>query len=393
MKRTPSVGSLHASRLTKYAICATDHVVRHNQHLAASRFPHYSLGMTASVNQMRAALLHGPREVRVENIPVPSLEDGQVRLRSRSVGICGSDLHHFREGSTGDETNEDPFVLGHELSGEVTTESADRLGLAPGTVVAIDPAYPCGECEWCERAYHNLCPNVRFKGVAEHPGGLAEFINVHPEQVIPVPDDFGPDEAALLEPLGVAIHAVDLADIELMDTVAVLGAGPIGLLVAQVAQVAGAEKCVVVDPLPYRTVVAEQLGADRTAESHEEILEWTDGRGADVVIEATNAPQGFPHAIEGVRIGGTIILVGIPAGNEYTLTASTARRKGLTIKFCRRMGEVYSRAIELVAQNRVKLDPLVTHRFSLEQTPEALRLQSNCEDGVIKAMVQQPSSQ
>lgn len=347
--------------------------------------------MNSFPDRMRAVLLHGPEDVRVEEIPVPPLEDGQVRLRSRSVGICGSDLHHFREGSTGGEENEDPFVLGHELSGEVTAESAGRLGLSPGTVVAIDPADPCGECEWCERGHHNLCPNVRFKGVAEHPGGLAEYIDVSPEQVIPVPEDLGPDDAALLEPLGVAIHAVDLAAIDVMDTVAVLGAGPIGLLIAQVAQVAGAGECVVIDPLRYRTEAAERFGADRTAEHHRAVADWTDGRGVDVVIEATNAPEGVEHAVESVRIGGTIVLVGIPEGNQYELTASTARRKGVTIKFCRRMGDVYSRAIELATTRRVELDPLVTHRFPLEETPEALRVQSRYEDGVIKAVVRQPS--
>ncbi|MFB6247600.1 MAG: zinc-binding dehydrogenase [Salinibacter sp.] len=338
-------------------------------------------------DRMRAACLHGPGDVRVRKIPTPPLGDGQVRLRSRSVGICGSDLHHFREGSTGDEAHGRPFVLGHELAGEVTAASADRLGLAPGTVVAIDPAHPCGACEWCERGHHNLCPHVQFKGVAGHPGGLAEYIDVHPEQVVPVPDDMGPDAAALLEPLGVALHAVDLADVELMDTVAVLGAGPIGLLVAQVAPVAGAGRCAVVDPLAYRTEVAERVGADRTARRHDAIAGWTDGRGADVVIEATNAPEGVEHAVESVRIGGTVVLVGIPAGNAYELTASTARRKGLTVKFCRRMGEVYARAIQLVTEDRVALGPLVTHRFSLEETPEGLALQSRYDDGVIKAMV------
>lgn len=349
--------------------------------------------MDAFSDRMRAALLHGARDVRVEDVLVPPLENGQVRLRSRSVGICGSDLHHFREGRTGGEANEDPFVLGHELSGEVTAESADQLGLAPGTVVAIDPADPCGECEWCERGHHNLCPNVRFKGVAEHPGGLAEYINVTPEQVIPVPDEIGPVAAALLEPLGVAIHAVDLAEIDVMDTVAVLGAGPIGLLVAQVAQVAGAGECVVIDPLTYRTEAAEGLGADRTAEHHDAIADWTDGRGADVVIEATNAPEGFEHAVESVRIGGTIVLVGIPEGNEYDLTAAPARRKGVTVKWCRRMGDVYQRAIQLVVNDRVALDPLVTHRFSLEETPKALALQSWYEDGIIKAVVHQNSGE
>ncbi len=342
---------------------------------------------------MRAVRLYGPGDVRVESIPRPPMDESeQVRLRMRSVGICGSDLHHFREGSTGDEENAEPFVLGHEISAEVPPESADRLDLEAGTVVAVDPADPCGECEWCDRGHRNLCPNVDFKGVVGHQGGLAEFITVHPHQVVPVPDEFGPDTAALLEPLGIAIHALDLAELRPMDTVAVLGAGPIGLLCAQVAQAVGAGTCYVVDPLDYRTEVAADLGADAVAPSHTAIDEWTDGRGVDVAIEATNAPEGFEHAVESVRIGGKVVLVGIPEGNEHTFTASTARRKGVTVKWSRRMGHVYPRAIRMVQDGRVAVDPLVTHRFSLEEGPEALALQSRYEDDIIKAVVYQEAA-
>ena len=345
--------------------------------------------IAVSTDTMRAVRLHGPEDVRVESIPRPALTDEQVPVRMRSVGLCGSDLHHYREGSTGGEAHVEPFILGHEMSAEVTAESADQLGLAPGTLVAVDPAHPCGACEWCQRGHHNLCPNVDFKGAVGHPGGLAETINVHPHQAIPVPDEIGPDAVALLEPLGVAVQAVDLADLDVMDTVAVLGAGPIGLLIAQVAQAGGAGRCFVVDPLAYRTAVAERLGADRTAARHSAIEAWTDGRGADVVIEATNAPEGFEHAVESVRIGGDIVLVGIPEGDAYTLTAAPARRKGATIKFCRRMGEVYARAIQLATAGRVDLAPIATHRVSLEDTPAALALQSRYDDDVIKVVVTQ----
>ncbi len=341
---------------------------------------------------MRAARFHCPGDIRVEHIERPHTEGDRVRLRMRSVGICGSDLHHYREGSTGDATDADPFVLGHEISAEVTEESADALRMAPGTVVAVDPAHPCGRCEWCARGHRNLCPNVQFMGVAGHPGGLAELVSVHPDEVIPVPDSFGPDRAALLEPLGVAIHGADLAKIRPMETVAVLGGGPIGLLLAQVAQAAGAGACYVIDPLPYRTEVAMRLGADCAADHPAALEEWTDGRGADVVLEATNRPEGFEHAIESVRIGGRVVLVGIPAGNEYGLTASTARRKGVTVKWCRRMGDVYPRAIQMVTRGRVDLDPLVTHRFPLEDAPNALALQARYDDEVIKAVVYQESA-
>ena len=347
---------------------------------------------SAPSDTMRAVRLHGPGDVRVESIPRPTPADGQVPLRMRSVGLCGSDLHHYREGTTGGEVHSEPFVLGHEISAEVPDESADQLGLEPGGLVAVNPAHPCGECEWCARGHPNLCPHVEFKGVVGDPGGLAERLTAHPHQVVPVPDDMGPDAAALLEPLGVAIHAVDLAEIQVMDTVAVLGAGPIGLLIAQVVQAAGAEACYVVDPLEYRTALAADLGADAVATDRSALDDWTDGRGVDVVLEATNDPVGMEDALDGVRIGGDVVLVGIPEGNEYTLTASTARRKGATVKWSRRMGHVYPRAIRMVKTGRVAVDPLVTHRFSLSEAPQALALQSRYDDGIVKAAVCQDAA-
>ena len=343
---------------------------------------------------MQAVRLHGPGDVRVETVdaPPPTTRDGQVRLRMRSVGICGSDLHHYREGSTGGNAPDRPLVLGHEIAAEVPPESADALGLAAGTLVAVDPAHPCGTCEWCERGHPNLCPHVEFKGVEAHRGGLAEYLTAHPDEIIPVPASVDADTTALLEPLGVAIHALDLAELRPMDTVAVLGAGPIGLLLLQVAQAAGAGACYVVDPLPDRTEAAAELGADAVATDRAAIAEWTDGRGVDLVLEATNDPAGIEHALDSVRIGGDVVLVGIPEGNEQTLTAATARRKGVTVKWARRMGHVYDRAIQMVASGRVAVKPLVTHRFPLADAPEALALQSRYDDAIIKAAVFQDAA-
>jgi L-iditol 2-dehydrogenase len=342
---------------------------------------------------MQAVRLHGPGDVRVESVEAPPpAANGQVRLRMRGVGICGSDLHHYREGSTGGNAPDSPLVLGHEIAAEVPPESADALGLEAGTLVAVDPAHPCGTCEWCGRGHPNLCPHVEFKGVEAHRGGLSEYLMAHPDEIIPVPASFDADTTALLEPLGVAIHALDLAELRPMDTVAVIGAGPIGLLLQQVAQMVGAGACYVVDPLADRTDAAADLGADAVATDRAAIGDWTDGRGVDVVLEATNDPAGIEHAIDAVRIGGRVVPVGIPEGNEHTLTAAPARRKGVTMKWSRRMGHVYPRAIQMVKTGRVAVEPLVTHRFPLAEAPEALALQARYGDGIIKAAVYQEAA-
>lgn len=336
---------------------------------------------------MRAIRLHGLEDVRVDEAPRPTPSEDELLLRMRAVGLCGSDRHQFLDGSTDDRTFTEPFIPGHEIAAEIPEESAEQADLAPGTLVAVDPAQPCGGCAWCRRGHHNLCPHVRFKGIPGHDGGLAEYLVAPRSALFPVPESFDADTTALLEPLGVALHALDLAKVKPMETVAVLGAGPIGLLLLQVALQAGAGGVYVVDPLAYRTEAALELGAAAASTRHEAIEDATSGRGVDVVLEATNSPHGLQHAVDAVRIGGRIVLVGIPETDRFAMTASTARRKGLTIKYARRMGHVYPRAIRMVRQEKVALSPLVTHRFPLDEAPEAFALQAAYRDGVIKPVI------
>ena len=336
---------------------------------------------------MKAALLHGVRDLRLGEIPNIAPKEDEVLLRTKAVSVCGSDLHYYLEGGIGDAKIREPMVLGHEFAAEVVDERAKQFGLEMGMLVAVDPASPCGRCEWCERGHHNLCPNVKFTGAPPYDGALSEYLSAKPELIFPVPEGFDPDTTALLEPLGVAIHALDLASLKPMESVAVLGAGPIGLLLMQVARHSGAGELFVIDPLEYRAEAAKGLGADKVAQSHMAIDEWTRGRGVDVVLEATNSPLGPQHAAEAVRIGGRLVLVGIPDGDRFTLTASLVRRKGLSIKFSRRMGNVYPRSIEMVARGLVQLKPLVTHRYTLSQTQEAFARQSAYTDKVMKSII------
>ncbi|MBR0820798.1 zinc-binding dehydrogenase [Bradyrhizobium liaoningense] len=336
---------------------------------------------------MRAAVLHDVRDIRVTEIPTPTPAADEVIVRVRAVGVCGSDLHSYLEGGTTGPTRINPFVLGHEFSGTLTPESARRAGLPADALMAVDPAISCGRCEWCHRGHTNLCPHVRFLGYAPNNGAMAEFICVPTSAVHIVPDSIDPAGAAILETLGVAIHAMDLARPRLLETVAVLGCGPVGLLLIQLARLAGASKIVAIDPVRARTGLACDLGADVGCGSHEEAAGFTDGRGADLVIEATDSSHGFEHAARCARIGGRLVIVGIPENNQYVLSGAESRRKGLSIKFSRRMPEVYPRAIALAESGRVKLAPLATHRFSLDETPAAFEQQVARRDGIVKAII------
>src|SRR5581483_1238472 len=320
-------------------------------------------------------------------IPMPSTENGNVLVRVKAVGVCGSDLHSYLEGSTTGRTKLTPYVLGHELAGVIPPESEARTGLAAGTLVAVDPAAPCGKCEWCERGHTNLCPHVKFLGYAPTNGALAEFVCVPTSSLHVVPPDLPPADTAILETLGVAIHAIDLAKVRFMETVAVIGCGAVGLLLVQLARLSGAGTIVAVDPLGYRAKLAVELGATVSCDSYQGVAAASEGRGADLVLEATDSSLGFDHAARAACIGGRAVIVGIPEGNQYTLNAAEARRKGLSIKFSRRMPEVYPRAIALAKSGRVKLAPLATHHFPLDDVKAAFERQAARTDGIIKAII------
>lgn len=336
---------------------------------------------------MRAAVLYDVRDIRLDDIPQPVPQDGDVLVRVKAVGVCGSDLHSYLEGSTTGRTKVKPFVLGHELAGIVMPESAKQAGLAAGTLVAVDPARPCLQCEWCHRGHTNLCPHVRFLGYAPTNGAMAEFVSVAASALHQVPEEINAADAAILETLGVAIHAIDLARIRFLESVVVLGCGAVGLLLVQLARLSGAGTIVAVDPLAYRIKLALDLGATVACSDIAGAIEATGKRGADLVLEATDSAQGFDHAVRASRIGGRLVLVGIPEGNEYVLNAAEARRRGLSIKFSRRMPEVYPRAIALAASGRVKLRPLATHHFALEDAKAAFEAQAARREGIIKAII------
>jgi L-iditol 2-dehydrogenase len=335
---------------------------------------------------LRAAYIHGVRDVRVGDKPEPKPGRGDVLIRVAGVGICGSDLHYFTEGAFGSARGTDPFVPGHEIAGWVLEDRPD-LGLKAGALAAIEPAKFCGHCEWCKQGHPNLCPNVEFLGAPPFHGAMTERIAVTPAQVFALPTGLSVAQAVMLEPLGVALHAVDLAKIEAGETVAVLGCGPIGLCLVQLARAAGAGRIYATDPADYRAAAAKRLGADEVGRAHTQIADWTEGRGVDLVLEATNATLAFQHAAETVRIGGRLVLVGIPEGDRYTLGASLVRRKGISVKLSRRMGHVYPRVIAMAAEKRIDLDSLVTHRLELEDTAKGFELGAECREGALKSIV------
>jgi L-iditol 2-dehydrogenase len=335
----------------------------------------------------QALFLHGPRDARVAPFNLREGKPGETLVEVASVGICGSDLHYYKDGGIGSAVIASPFVPGHEF-GAYLTEDVPEKGLRRGALVAVDPNHACGHCDWCQQGFFNLCPKVEFIGAPPFDGAMTARLFVPTSQIVPLPDTLDALGAVMLEPLGVAIHAVDLAKPRLLERVTLLGAGPIGLLILQLLRLRGAGEVFVVEPMAHRRALAARFGATRVAAAREELAEWTGGNGAPLVIEATNNPLGFRDAVLSARIGGRIVLVGIPDGDTYTLLpAADARRRGLSVKFSRRMGEVYPRAIDLVASGKVDVASLVSHRVTLAEAPAAFQALAGNQPGYVKVLI------
>lgn len=334
-----------------------------------------------------ALFIHKAYDARVEPYVPAEPRDDEVMVDVVAVGVCGSDLHYYKDGGIGSAVIAEPFVPGHEFSAKLTAD-VPELNLQQGELVAVDPATPCHGCEWCSRGYHNLCPAVRFLGAPPYNGAMTRSLAVPRTSLVKLPASMSAEQAAMLEPLGVCIHAIDLARPRLMESVAVIGCGGIGLGVIQLLKHCGCQSIIAIDPQAHRQRKAASLGAGVTGADIETVQASTAGRGCDLVIEATNSPDGMAHSIQAAAIGGRVVLVGIPDGDSYTaISAAEARRRALDLRFSRRMGDVYPRAIALVHQQRVDVDTLITHRFGLDKAADAFRLQADNADGLIKSII------
>ncbi len=312
--------------------------------------------------------LHGARDIRLHADADPTPGPGEEVVRMTAVGLCGSDLHWFEGGGIGHDRVQDPLVLGHEMGGVIDS------GPRAGELVVVEPANPCDRCDLCMAGHSNLCQHVEFCGHYPTPGGLSTYITWPSHLLLPVPDAIQGDDVALLEPVGVALHAIDLSHFEPGMSAGVYGCGPIGLFLIRALRAAGAGWIQATDPLAHRREAATVSGADevRHTEPHgqpEDVDRWGP---VDVAFDASGEDASIETALRTVRTGGRVVVVGIPEDDRTSFPAGIARERGLTIILSRRMKPHHMhRAIDLVARGAISLDGLITHRYSIERGPEA----------------------
>lgn len=328
---------------------------------------------------MKAAVLYGPRDIRVERFEIPELNPGMVLLRSRQVGICGSDQHYYEHGYCGAFVPDRPFVLGHEVMAVVDAIAEDVDTVRVGQRVAVNPARSCGFCENCKAGRGNLCRKTIMLGSASTTpptnGGLAEFVVVRADQCHLLPDDMDESLGAMIEPFAVALHAVKRAGTVSGKRVLVTGAGAIGLLGAIIARTYGASPVAISDIVYERRLKAEELGIeavlDPAAANFAERACQLSGEGFDVVLEASGAPPALRSAFDLVRPGGSIVQIGTLGAADIPLPANKLMNKEITLLGSMRYGNVFDEAIRLVAAGGVNLRPLINAVFPLEESVKA----------------------
>ncbi len=317
----------------------------------------------------RVSVLDTELRLRVEERPVPAPEPGEVLIRVRSVGICGSDIHYFEHGRIADFVVESPLVLGHEASGEIVALGQGVTDLSIGDRVALEPGVPCGSCTQCRAGRYNLCPDVHFFATPPVDGAFAEYVTLPRAFAHRVPDNVSFDAAALLEPLSVGVWACQKGDVRLGTRVLITGAGPVGVMAALVARANGATQITLSDVNPQRLARAAELGFDVVDAQSQALPDVVE---ADVLIECSGAAPAIVDGIRCVAPAGKVVLVGMSPTAMVELPVGVIQGRELWITGTFRYAHTYPTAVTLAASGAVDLDALVSQTFGLDEVEEAL---------------------
>lgn len=310
----------------------------------------------------------------------------------RHVGICGSDLHYYEYGRIGGLMVKEPIILGHECAGEVVKIGKDVTNVKIGDLVALEPGYACGKCEYCKKGEYNLCAAIVFMATPPHNGALAEYVCYPADMAFKLPDSMDTVDGALIEPLSVGFHAANQANATIGQSALILGCGPIGLATLLAIKARGITEIYVADLIQSRLDLATKLGASGTilsglADLQEEVMKRTREKGVDLVFETAGSVFTTQQTVNLVKRGGTIVLIGMVPDSNVQFDFCELIFKEITIKTVFRYRHVYPKAIQAVASGLIDPKPLVSHRFKFYQTKEAFDFCLENKSTVVKVMI------
>ncbi|MCK4629635.1 MAG: alcohol dehydrogenase catalytic domain-containing protein [Sedimentisphaerales bacterium] len=345
---------------------------------------------------MKAMFLTDLRKMELRDVPEPVIEkDDQVLIKIERVGVCGSDVHYYETGRIGSQVVEYPYLVGHECSATVIEAGSAVTRVRQGDQVAVEPAMPCHHCEQCRVGRENTCYNLGFLGTpGQADGCLCEYLVMPEECLFPLNGRISLDQAALCEPLSIGLYSAKQANLAENAEIAILGSGPIGLTVLASALAQGIKNVYMTDKINPRLEAARQIGAAWVGNPDSEdvvagILEQRP-LGLDAVFECAGEQETIDQALNLLKPGGKIILVGIPRIDRISFRIDLLRRREVTIINIRRQNNCVQPAIDLIASGKINIGHFITHRFPLEQSQEAFELVAGYRDGVIKAMIDFP---
>jgi L-iditol 2-dehydrogenase len=342
---------------------------------------------------MKAAFLTGVRTIEIREVPAPRIaRDDDVLVRSRAVGVCGSDLHYYESDRVGADKVAYPFIPGHECAGVVAEVGRTVTRVKPGDAVVIEPAVSCGTCDQCRTGRPHTCRKLLFLGHAgELTGGMAEFALAPERNCVPLPAKMTVVQGALAEPLSIALYAAGLAGTVRGKTAAVLGAGPIGLCLIMALKAEASGLIYATEKVDHRVDAAAKAGADWTGNPDREDvaaeIQARESLGLDLVFECCGEQSALDQAVALLKPGGTLVVVGIPLEPRVTFDSSKVRRREIRVQNVRRQNKCLERAVAMIHAGRIKPDFLATHTFSLDEAAKAYETAAARRDGVIKAIV------
>ena len=342
---------------------------------------------------MKAMMLTGIRQMEMRDIPEPMIvNDTDVKIKVTTIGVCGSDVHYYTTGKIGSQVVQYPFPVGHEAAGIVVETGSAVKNVKAGDRIAIDPAMPCWECDQCLAGRPHTCRKLRFLGCpGQADGCLMEYIVMPDTSCFPINEKLSQDDAAISEPLSIGVYAVKQSIPMKGAKVGILGFGPIGMSVLLPALAGGASEIYVTDKIEERLKLAKKTGATWTGNPDKQDIvkeiHALEPKMLDVVFEACGQQEAVDQAVELLRPGGKLMIIGIPEFDRWSFSVDKLRHKEITITNVRRQNESVEEALEMIASGDVDIQPMITHRFSFEQTKEAFDLVTDYRDGVMKAMI------
>ena len=342
---------------------------------------------------MKAMMLTGIRQMEMKEIPEPLLVNpGDVKIRMSVVGICGSDIHYYTRGQIGSQVVEYPFAVGHEGAGFVVETGSEVKRVRHGDAVAIEPAMPCWKCDQCLSGRHHTCRKLRFLGCpGQAEGCLMEYIVMPEESCFPLKGSLTTDHGAISEPLAIGVYSVKRSAGVKGLKIGILGYGPIGMSVMLAAKAEKADSFFVTDKIDQRLAIAENAGATLTGnplnENIAEKIYSKEALGLDVVFECCGQQEAMDQAIDILKPGGKLIVVGIPEFDNWIVNVEKTRRKEISLQFIRRQVDCVEPALSLMEKGTINAENMITHRFPFSKTKEAFDLVADYNDGVMKAMI------